>query len=135
MGGTKLGTKSRTRVVKNCKNPSPASQTVQCYSFCPSDCYLDAWSSWSACNAQCNKPSPCGLLPAGKIIRTRAILRIPYLGGIKCGPIKQAKSCSKKDCACLYRFKATGVLKSAPVILKGPSFRRGKDLAFSDRTY
>jgi hypothetical protein len=90
---TSVRTRNRSILV----NPSqggalcpPLTDVQRCLTpFCPIDCAVNQWSSWSACSAECG---------GGERARTRIINTVSMFGGAPCPALFEANSCNTQQC-------------------------------------
>jgi len=90
-GGIQTRTKTvKTPAANGGKECGPLVETKACNeAACPSDCQLNDWSSWSACDKTCG---------GGTQTRTTTVKKPAANGGKGCGPTKETQPCNIAPC-------------------------------------
>jgi len=89
------GMQSSTRLVlrrplDGGKKCGPVFRQQQCGAeFCPGNCGLSAWGTWSRCSKMCG---------TGQQRRNRAIVKPPEKDGVGCGVLAQTRDCNTVTC-------------------------------------
>ena len=73
-----------------CDAAEKPSTRKPCIMYCPGDCAVGYWSSWSKCSSRCPKP--------GHRRRERTVLRYPSHDGKSCSGLEEYQACNLKHC-------------------------------------
>ena len=77
-----------------CDAAEKPSTRKPCTMYCPGDCAVGYWSSWSKCSSRCPKP--------GHRRRERTILRYPAHDGKSCPSLEEYQACNLQHCYAHY---------------------------------
>jgi len=67
----------------------PAVVSVDVSQYCPADCKVEDWSSWSDCSATCG---------GGTKTRGRGVVREAEIGGVPCPALEEEEPCNTDQC-------------------------------------